>query len=531
MDSYITDLCKSHFYLFMKQLQTILLVALLAVLTSCQDHDVVAQASLSYIDSLSATDPHRAIVMLDSLQPSVQSEDSSLIIHHRLLAIKARDRAYITHTSDKEILSVIDYYQRHPNLQLLPWAYTYGGRVYRDLKNTPLAIHYLQMALDELSDGSNPELQQRVRSQLAYLFYDQYLYDECKDIRHQIIEMDSLLGNFAKVVNSYADIARCFVAESQYDSAAHYARYAHHVASQHHLVLQLPALDLLDAQVSAFRGEYEESLRLIEPYLNDTTQKQRLPYQSIAAKSYMALGRYEQAEPLCHEIIRRGTSLERRSQALRWLARISHSRGQQDVAYDYQQKALSALDSLFEHETKEKTVLVNNFYASHQQESMLRKLQQQHADTQRYLIIACALIAGLLLSAGLVWLQYKRRKAERMLSHERSISSFKSSHLCQQMYALYYSQQPMSDKLWQEVEEYVDDSFPGIIAKLRRLTNLNETEWQLSLLSRLDFRNVEIAVLMGRSQPAISLAKKRLYIKVTGHEGKAEDWDALIHSL
>lgn len=507
------------------------LVLLLVVLSSCQGNIVVPPASLSYIDSLSATDPYRAIVMLDSLHSSIQAEDSSSIIYHRLLTIKARDRAYISHTSDKEILSVIDYYQRHPNHQLLPWAYTYGGRVYRDLKNTPLALQYLQMALDELNDGSNPELQQRVRSQLAYLFYDQYLYDECKEIRHQIIEMDSLLGNGAKVVNSYADIARCFVAESQYDSAAHYARYAHQVASQHHLEAQLPALDLLDAQVSAFRGEYEESLRRIEHYLNDTTIRQRLPYQSIAAKSYMALERYNQAEPLCLEIISQSTSLQRRSQALRWLARISHSRGLQDVAYDYQQKALSVLDSLFEHETNEKTVLVNRFYASHQQETMLLKLQRQQADTQRYLILACALIAGLLLSAGLIWLQYKRRKAERLLSHERSISSFKSSHLCQQMYALYYSQQPMPDKLWQEVEEYVDDSFPGVVAKLRRLTNLNETEWHMSLLSRLDFRNVEIAVLMSRSQPAISLAKKRLFTKVTGHEGKAEDWDALIHSL
>lgn len=245
----------------------------------------------------------------------------------------------------------------------------------------------------------------------------------------------------------------------------------------------------------------------------------------------MALGRYDQAEPLCQEILRQSTSWQRRAQALRWQARISQSRGLHDVAYDYQQKALCVLDSLFEHETTEKTVLVNRFYASHQQETMLLKLQRQHADTQRYLLIACALIVGLLLSAGLVWLHYKRRKAEHLLSHERSISSFKSSHLCQQIYALYYTQQPMSDKLWQEVEEYVDDSFPGVIAKLRRLINLNETEWQLSLLSRLDFRNVEIAILMGRSQPAISLAKKRLYIKVTGHEGKAEDWDALIHSL
>lgn len=517
----------------MKRLITYLstLVLLLAVTTSCHERAVEPPSYLTYADSLTGTDPRRAIVLLDSLRPTVQAGDSSVIAYHRLLSIKARDRAYIPHTSDGEILSVIDYYQRHRNHQLLPWAYTYGGRVYRDLNNMPQALQYLQKALEELSDGSNPELQQRVRSQLAYLFYDQYLYSECKEIRHQIIEQDSLLGNVSKVVNSYADIARCFVAESQYDSAAHYARYAHSVASQHQLASLLPALDLLDAQVSAFRGKYEESLVVIEPYLQDTTLKQRLLYQSIAAKSYMALGQYAQAEPLCDEIIRRSPSRQRRSQALRWLARINHSRGRQQEAYDYQQRALSTLDSLFEHETAEKTVLVSRFYASHQQEVELRELQQQHADTQRYLILACALMAGLLLSAGLVWLQIKRRKVERLLSHERSLSTFKSSHLCQQMYALYYAQQLMSDQLWQEVEEYVDDAFPSVIAKMRRLTNLNETEWQLSLLSRLDFRNVEIAVLMGKSQPAISLAKKRLYAKVTGHEGKAEDLDALIHSL
>ena len=52
---------------------------------------------------------------------------------YHLLTIKANDKAYITHTSDSLILSLVDYYEHGGDPVYLGEAYYYAGSTYRDL--------------------------------------------------------------------------------------------------------------------------------------------------------------------------------------------------------------------------------------------------------------------------------------------------------------------------------------------------------------------------------------------------------------
>ena len=505
---------------------TILLIWLTSLVAACTSAPSGHPAVLERADSISASDPRRAIVMLDSLQPSMRQADSATWFYYQLLRIKAQDRAYLPHTSDQEILQIIGYYERHPEGDLLAWAYCYGGRVYRDLNDTPQALVFFQKSLAELEDGRNPNLRQRVLSQLGYLFYYHYLFDESRAIRHEVIANDSLLGNYDRVLTSYTDIARCFIAEEQYDSAASYARYARILVSQHQLEKQRAATELLDAQVAEYRGLHADALVIIEPYLTDTTLADAVPFLAVACRAQMALGRYAQAEVLCQRILNdRHAKTVNCQQAWRNLALICSSRGQHALAEEYQTRALDCTDNLMRNERKEKARLVSDYYRSRQRELEIQRLQLEKETAQHRFHIACFIVIALLLSAAITWLWIKRRRAERLLSQERVLIDFKSSELCQHIYNLYYTQHPIPDEMWEEVEDYLNDNFPRFIPQLRNMSNFSETEWHLSLLSRLGFRNVEIATLLCKHKSAISLAKKRLYEKVNGHEGKAEDWD------
>lgn len=504
----------------------------LLVLGSCTNQPWAPPQMLLTVDSISATAPRRAIEMLDSLYSWAQSTDSSTMMYYQLLRIKAQDRAYIRHTSDQPIQQIINYYERHPEGDLLAWAYCYGGRVCRDLGNSPQAMIYLQRSLDELQTGLNENLRQRVLSQIGYLFYYQSLYRESRAIRRQSIEGDSLLGNYDRMVTAYADMARNYIAEQQYDSASIVAHYARLLAQQHQLHKMVAATDLIDAQVAEYRGNHEQALDIVVPYLTDSSLTSNAPYITVAARAYMALGRQHEALPLSLRILDHPQARrETKADACLHLAAICETQGQTSKATEYQRQAICLLDSLLEDEREEKATMVSTYYQSLQTERRLQQLQQEKRQTERNLDMLIGIIIVTLLASGIVWLQYKRRQAEQLLRQAEDLTRFRSSDLCQQLYALYYAQRPISDELWCEIEDYLDDNYPGFRTSLRNLTSLSEIEWHHSLLTRLGFRNVEIATLLCKSKSTISLSKKRLYAKVAGKEGKAEDWDALISNI
>ena len=52
-------------------------------------------------------------------------------MRYKLLTIKANDKAYITHTSDSLILSLVDYYEHDGDPAYLGEAYYYAGSTYK----------------------------------------------------------------------------------------------------------------------------------------------------------------------------------------------------------------------------------------------------------------------------------------------------------------------------------------------------------------------------------------------------------------
>lgn len=501
------------------------------MLFACRPTPDTCLQELDRIDSLTTVDAQRSIVVLDSLQPQIADEDSSTWAYYQLLKIKAQDRALIPHTSDAVILKVIDYYKRHPQGDKLAWAYCYGGRVYRDMNDMPRALEYLHKSLTELEDGRNPALQQRVLNQVGYIFYHSFLYAESRAIRRQVINADSLLGNFDRMMTSYTDMARSFIAEEQYDSAALVSRYVSVLAKQHQLHRFEPALRLLDAQVAEYQGKHQDAIRIIEPFLHDSISPDPTPFLSTAVRAMMAMQMYDDVEPLCCRLLNDShTSQARRAKVLHQLADIDLAHGCDKKALAHLSQALSCLDSLVRQEKQEKVRLINDFYANRLREQQFELLRQERDNAQVRIYLLSFVLVCLLLIALTIWLQYRRRKAERLLTLEQTLASFKRSDLYYCLHDTFMANHAMPIELWEEVEGYVEDNFPEFLTRMRKLTDYSETEWQVTLFTFLGLRNTEIATLLNRHRSAISLSKKRLYEKVRGTIGKAEDWDNIINN-
>ena len=67
--------------------------------------------TMQVADKLVYSNPDSACLLLEQLRDSITTEPKATQIYYQLLNIKARDKAYITHTSDSLILEVLHYYE------------------------------------------------------------------------------------------------------------------------------------------------------------------------------------------------------------------------------------------------------------------------------------------------------------------------------------------------------------------------------------------------------------------------------------
>lgn len=63
-------------------------------------------------DSLSSVNPDSAIAILTAMKEKITAENKQTQMYYQLICLKAKDKAYITHTSDSSILQILKYYEQ-----------------------------------------------------------------------------------------------------------------------------------------------------------------------------------------------------------------------------------------------------------------------------------------------------------------------------------------------------------------------------------------------------------------------------------
>ena len=159
---------------------TLLLLLVVCMMTGCGDR--AREDSFNEIENRISTDPKAAVLFVDSLAAdSTWSAVMSKAERARfdLLRVKSADKAYVRHTSDSLIRTVLGYYEKHPGSEQYPEVLYYGGRVYSDLGDSPTALRYFQQALDALPlKEENKRLRSTILVQMAYMLDRMRIYDE-----------------------------------------------------------------------------------------------------------------------------------------------------------------------------------------------------------------------------------------------------------------------------------------------------------------------------------------------------------------
>ena len=401
----------------------ILSVMLALMLCRCARNE---SPELSRIASTVTDSPASALRELERLDVSDLSEADR---HYRdLLTVKARDKAYILHTSDSLIKGCLAYYDCDKGNPHYPEALYYGGRVYTDLGDYPTALKYYQKALDEThGDEHSMELRSHILSQTGRLLNSLRMHSQAIPYVRESLIVDSTLKDTFSMAYDYLLLGDALQKLANNDEAENAYRRAHEWASR------ISANDAADIQVylasvKLDKGEVDSALTIIRPIAGEVIPDFRNVYLAIASETYHKAGIYDTAYIYARELAssdipdnkRIGYRMLLTPELKRYIPNDSMGR----LLDEYK----STVDSYIDAHEGQQTAIQNSMYNYTLHERERDKAERERTGMYRLLVLVCALFA-LGLICFLVRMYLQKQKMVRMQRVLFCLMDIKTSHL------------------------------------------------------------------------------------------------------
>ena len=380
-------------------------LCMLLCLTACRPKPY--PSLLLAADSLASVLPDSACALLASYAADTADEPLYVRMYYRLLCNKAKDKAYIVHTSDSAILPVVAYYERHKRLPHLPEAYYYAGRVYRDLGDAPQALAYFQRALDAMREDEDMVLRSRIYSQMGVLLKQQNLYFEALDAYRQSLECFKVLKDSANIAYTYSLLGGLFLNLEQQDSTVFYYRNSYKLCR---LLNRTDLENEIQSQLARFyveQEQYEAAHFALQRALRNVARFNQSGIYSIAADYYHKVGQIDSAQWYYDKLLSCGT-LYVQEWANRGLASIALSQGKTIPAAQYLYQALLLGDSIHKLTKTDEVRSAHSHYNYQLREQENQRLKLQNL-RQRQTNVAILVVFVLFACGGTLYYLHRRK--------------------------------------------------------------------------------------------------------------------------
>ena len=577
----------------MRVMKKYLCLFVLLMVVGCQHHYQYPPI-LQEADSLCVAQPDSAIALLKSISAEMQQVPGYVQKRYHLLTIKANDKAYINHTSDSLILSLVDYYEHGGDKDFLGEAYYYAGSTYRDLGDAPRALEYYQKALDAMPGNENLKVKSKVYAQMGYLFRLQKLYNESFSSYRQSYHCDIIQGDTIGMIFNLRDMGFVLRGLEKLDSTLLLLNQAHELS----LSINNKRMDnLITSQMASLYiqlGDYEKAKELIQPSLQHPTRSNISSIYSIAADIYYQTTQYDSAAYYYKQLLDKGTIYAQRTANER-LASISlnewHDAKQ---TLDFSERFLHLQDSINHITSTESVSLMDALYNYNLRERDNSRLLIKQKNYQ--IILAIGILVFLVMAAGIslhvIRNKHKRQLLQSELQKEQAKNYYFEDYIAQREEIIRqmedeaetmgsenndlrkeiarqrqllddYTRSAQQTKelaflipgdvkaspVYGMLQEYIfdgkhlkDDNITQVINMMKTyqplfvnhllsLTQLSQQELLICILSKLDIPNKNIASLLSKSESTISSTRIRIYEKMMKTKGNTKDFNALIHTL
>ena len=416
----------------MKQFVIIILSVLL--LSACGNREHVQFEKLQHIDSIAEINADSAVALINAINRDSLSGDNNKY-YYDLLKIRTNDKAYIAHTSDSAILSVINYFENHDFNDLLPVAYYYGGRVYSDLGDAPQALEYFHKALD--CENINSHTKAVAYAQMAGLYHEQRVYDLAIHSYKKAIELNTQNNNIIGIIYNMRDLGHIYIQKQQNDSAIFLFNKSLFFAEKigNHQLITSTKLNIGNLYLN--NNQEFKALHILSSIKNNISKEDSISVINTYANLYYNINNIDSTLFYCNKLI---TSNRIHSQLNGYniLVNLHMHNNKVDDAYSAMIMSTKLSDSIEKLETPKEIIQLSSIYNYQIRERENNKLKQKAQKHSLYLYIT---ISGICILVLLLFIfhQQSRQKihkkqqlidnyAETILELRDSINSNASSH-------------------------------------------------------------------------------------------------------
>lgn len=388
------------------------IIASLLLICSCRRRPVYPP-QFYVADSLASVQPDSAIALLEGLKADSPQWDKATQMYYSLLTVKARDKAYITHTSDSLMLSVLNYYEHGGDKRLLPEAYYYMGSTYRDMNDAPRALEYYQKALEVMPEGASP-LRRYVNNQMGWLFYRQKLYDEALSHYQQSYTNDSILEDKSEMASDLVNIGVSLSNKDKLAALGSFMLAKSKIEKQGDIAME----DEIDTQISGLYielGRYEDAINTIIPLLERVNRTNINSIYSIAADALLKIGCKDSACYYYNKLLNVGNIYGKRS-AYEHLGTIALQEKRIEKASIYLSQFKLLTDSIQRITATETVAQMNSLY-NYQKAIEEREAIIEQNNTNRWIIFLLCLFFTI--SILFAWFYYRRNKLRRVAMKDK----------------------------------------------------------------------------------------------------------------
>ena len=549
-----------------------------------------ADRDIAVADSLSEVAPQRAMTLIDSLEGESTMNKSR---HMKLLLLKAKVRNKLAMPMSTDSLKYIaDYFDKHGDSNDRMLAYYILGCAYFDGKDAPMALQYFHEAAAkaDTTDSSCDFLTlHRIHAWSAEIFKSQFAFSDAFHENSLAFKYAMKAKDTLNAIITYEKKSNIYNALGISDSAIFIRKKLYGLYSKYGY--EKEAVRSLGLLINY--GVENKELSDVKHYINLYEHKSGNFNNKGDIKKgveiyYVAKGRYlaeinelDSAEYYFRKCARTAKNYSDLKYCFDDLADIYRKRNRPDSVAKYADLARMMTDSAYaqmstEHLQQMQAMYNYNRYRQTAEEAEKDALRTKYISIIIIMAIMAAAIGGAL--AVRTYIMRKRRaRIDEIKEYKRKINELEMSRaelesinsgLNAEVNRMIEEKTKKIDILKTEYEKNFNnvkdkDLFecePIVIQirwKARKTTKpmdkdeisrlkelfkdyrplsnwentLNNNEYLICLLVRLDFVPAEICILTDLSSSNISNIRKRLLEKMTGREGSPKDFDKYIKSL
>ena len=364
-----------------------------------------------------------ALPLLDSLEKIPDKDLSEGERHYRdFLAIKAADKGYVKHTSDSLYLTVKDYFSSRHSRDMLPEVLYYGGRVYSDMGNYPVALQYFQEALDGMEGRQeNLYLKRCVLSQTGGLLSKLGIYDDALKYTEECLRLDECSADTLNHIYNLELAADISIRLKDYRKAQVYLEDACRLSrGKHPDEYALNRFSI--GNVAHKQRNTKKALPIMRETMNHVDSARRNYVLPIAAQVYLDAGIADTAYMYACELISNDNPLNKKFGYRILLSKDMRGRISSDTIARYLNSYDKILGKSLDDAMKEAALMQNTLYNYSVHDRQRQKAEKERDRIKLWLATALAILGAL--ASVIIFYAFKREKRINFIFRLRAKSGF-----------------------------------------------------------------------------------------------------------